>query len=231
MADGVVRLAPDSTGSYLHTRTRTVNSQTVHEEYVRSLDSDRVTASISSAATFRIPVRAVAAAGSQPLLTMLNSASATAVIGIRRIAVEVDSIVARTALAPWIRTVRISAHAGGTAVTPVTYDASTTLNATGLAILADASADGTNSTTALSATVSNANFIWQQVLPRWQTLVGYGTPGAIPMLPDDGGIMEDTPFMLRAGQGLMIRLDSPAALTAGDYHFGVKVAFEEFTLP
>lgn len=226
MADGTIRVAPDSTGSYLHTRTRTVAAQTVHEQVV-TIQGSRVVTGAATAATFRIPARA---ATSQVLASGLNNASATNLIQIRRIAVEVDTIVAKAVLGSWLRIRRITAQTGGTAWTPTLADTGEALAGTGLTLLQDASADGTNSTTALSSTQTGVDF-WQQVVPRMATQAGIWNPNSLSMLPDDGGWTDDNGLVLRAGQGFQIRLDSPAALTAGDFHFGVKIAFEEYTAP
>lgn len=226
MADGVIRVAPDSTGSYLHTRTRTVNAQTVHEQFVVPL-GERVVTGAASVASFRIPARA---ATTQVLFSGLNSASATNLIAIRRIAVEVDTIVAKAVASPWLRLRRITAQTGGTAATPALLDTAEALAGTGLSLLQDASADNTNSTTALSSTQTGVD-LWQQMVPRMATVAGIWNPNSLPMLPDDGGFTSDNPLVLRAGQGFQIRVDTPAAPTAADWVYGVKLAYEEFTLP
>lgn len=225
MAEGIIQVAPDSTGSKLRTRSRTVGANTVHEQYVIS-QSERVVAARAWVSSHRIPVRASA---SQPVFTLWNGG--LNLVSVRRLSMEVDSIVASTALAPYVRLYRITAApTGGTVLAKGLQDTAETSSAA-IVATCDASADGTNSATALAATANPTTHLWQQTVPRWHTLVGYGSLPVLNLLPDDANLNQEDPIILRPTQGLLVRVEAAAAMTAAAYSLYLKCAFGEFTLP
>lgn len=225
MAESFIQVPPNSTGLKSRTRQRVIGANTIEESYVIS-QSERVLVARTMMATFRTPARAVA---SQPLFVLWNGG--TGLVAVRRLSLEVDSIAASIVASSYARTYRISAApTGGTAVPKIQQDTNET-SAVGVAATGDASADNTSSTTALAATANPVTPAWAQIIPRWQTLAGYQALPVLNMIPDDGNLNAEEPLTLRASQGVLIRLESPAALTAGAYTFHIKCAFDEYTLP
>lgn len=225
MPDSSIRVAPDSTGKRIRTRQRTVGGNPVEEQYVLS-GSERVVSAHAFVSTFRIPARAVTG---QPLFTVWNGG--TNLIAVRRLSAEIDTIVAKAVLSPWLRLYRISAApTTGTTVPLGQQDTAETMSAS-VVCRCDASADGTSSGTALAATANPAAHLWQQVAPRLHTAVGFVAPAVLSMVPDDGNLSAEAPLILRPSQGLMVRADAPAAPTANDWHYSLKAVLDEFTLP
>lgn len=227
MAVGVVQVAPDSTGKFLRTRTRTEGANTVHEQIVATRSTNRDTIASGWVSGFRTPARA---ATTQILFTLLNGG--TNVVALRRLNAEVDTIVAKAVASPFLRLMRISAVTAstGTTLTIGVSDTAATALSSSIVATGDASADGTNSGTALAATTTGAA-LWQQLVPRLHTAVGLWNPESMPMMPDDGGFINDSPLLLRNGQGVAVIANSPAAPTAGDWVYAIKAVFDEVTLP
>lgn len=228
MAEGFVQVAPDSTGARIRTRRRTIGVDAVDEQYVIALPTERVTSARAYVTSPRTINRASATA--QPVFTLWNGG--TNLVAVRRLTCEADSVTASAALSPYLRLYRIAAApTGGTACTKVPQDTNDTTSA-GIVATSDAASDGASAATALAATPSPAGVAWQQTIPRWHTLVGYGAVPLLNLLPDDASFMQEAPLILRPSQGLMVRLEAAAAIaTAGTFSLYMKCAFGEFTLP
>jgi hypothetical protein len=236
VADDFVQVAPDSTGAKIRTRARTIGANAIEEQYV-IVQQERVVSARAYTATFRTPSRAVSA---QPVFVLWNGG--TNPVSVRRLTMEYDSGASFTALTVTARLYRITAApTGGTVLAKGQQDTNET---TGVNIVAtgDASADGTSSTTALAATANPTTHLWQQTMPRFSAAAAAGTPpsawqvpAVLNLLPDDSTLLQEDPFVLRGSQGLMVRIDAPAAMVAGTttagHMFYVKCAFGEFTLP
>lgn len=235
-ADGI-SVAPESTGPAIATYARTIGGETRHVQYTIALPSERVVSARNYAATFRTPSRAVT---SQPIFTLWNGG--TNQVSVRRLTMEYDSGASFTGLTIYARLYRITAApTGGTALTKGQQDTGETMSAT-IVATGDASADGTSSTTALAATANPTAHLWQQTLPRFATSTAAATPTAswqfpplLNLLPDDSALMQEDPLVLRPSQGLLVRVEAPAAMVAGTgtagHMFFVKCAFGEFTIP
>ena len=166
---------------------------------VQVMDSSGVTYK-GRACTFRIPGRAGTAG--QNLFSLHNATGSTKIVTVNRIAVDMVQTVVKavTVLPPMIRLYRVTVlPTNGTAATKVPRDTSLTSNAS-VTILEDASADGTSSGTALTATIPAGMVISQEFAPRMITAAGYE-------MFDRAEWLSDTGITLRALEGVVLRLD------------------------
>ncbi len=103
-------------------------------------------------------------------------------------------------IAPPIRVYRITAvPTGGTALTKVAKDTALSSHAN-VTLLGDASADGTNSATTITATTSSGAHLTQEYFPRLITGAGYEVADRIDLL-------NDRDVILRPGEGLVLGSD------------------------
>ncbi len=160
-----------------------------------------------SDATFRgraTTYRAVGRAGTTPrrLLTLFNAAASGKVVHINKIDVDLlqTAAMAVTVVPPVVRIYRITAAAtGGTALTKTAKDTALTSSAS-ITITGDASADGTNSVTALAATTTAGAALSQEFAARLVTAAGYE-----PF--DKEEFLDGWDVVCRAGEGICVSLD------------------------
>ena len=239
MGDSYVALAPDSTGKKMRARSRTIGANTVHEHYAIASKAPVVTTR-AWVASFRqlVPRAAIGAAStfSQPAFTVWNGGSN--IVSVRRITVEIDSVVGKATgvIMPILRLYRTTAApTGGTGLSMVQQDtADAAFSSINIEARGDASADGTNSGTALSAVASPVTPMWEQTFPSWgtTTLAGYMQPAVMTLAPDDTALQAEDPLYLRPSQGLaLITQGASATYGAGDWSLHVKAVVAEFTIP
>lgn len=183
---------------------------------------DRVVTYQGRCSTFRITARTTA---TQNLLTIWNG-SATNLVAVNRVLFDtyMTAVKAITAHPQIVRVSRITAApTNGTAMTKVAIDTAQTSDAA-VVVTGDASADGTNSASALTATP--AGVLTQEVVSRI-----VGTLGAV-FEPADRMefFVGATDVILRQNQGLVLHLAAPAAQVATDFFVAV-VDWEEYTRP
>lgn len=166
-----------------------------------------VSVATESTATFRgraTSFRAVGRAGTAPrrLMTIFNAAASGKVVHINKIDIDLvqTAAMAVTVIPPVVRIYRITAAAtGGTACTKVAKDSNLTSSAS-ITVTGDASADGTNSATALAATTTAGSAIAQEFAARLITAAGYE-----PF--DKEEFLVGWDVVLRPSEGLCISLD------------------------
>ncbi len=152
------------------------------------------------ASTFRSIGRAGTTA--RRLLTIFNAAASGKVVRISQVAVDFaqTAAMAVTVIPPAIRVYRITAlPTGGTALTKVAKDTALTTSAS-ITLAGDASADGTNSASALTATTTAGTALTQEFFPRLITAAGYEVADRIELL-------EGKDIVLRPGEGLVLSSD------------------------
>ncbi len=158
-------------------------------------------------ATFRgraSTYRSVGRAGVVPrrLLTIWNPVGSGKIVNLNQIAFDLVQTAAMlvTVIPPMVRVYRITAApTGGTVLTKVAKDTSLTSAAT-IVVNGDASADGTNSATALAVTVTAGSHLTQEIAPRLITAAGYEPADRLEFLEGKG-------VMCRPGEGLVLSLD------------------------
>lgn len=177
---------------------------------------------VGHAATFRMVGRAAAAA--HHLFSIHNATGSTIVCEVKRITV---TMVAATAVTG-ANLVPISLYkvtvlpTNGTALTKTSVDSSGTASDAAVTIRGDASADGTNSASALTATLPAGAFV-ERFTPG-ATAVGMYSYTFL------DGIVNSV--VLRALEGLVVTIGAGAATAANDpatHHYIVNVFWEEYT--
>lgn len=229
MAEDAVGVVDNAAGAGIgevRTRSRTIGGGTKHEQYVIPV-SDRVIAGEWVSSSFRIPARALAA---QTLAAVFVGASSAQFLVIRDILVDQETIAIKTVINPLLKVQKTSVvHTNGTAGTKNLTDSNDATDAN-ITVAFDASADGTNSASALTnGTLTGAAF-QPRYATRMHTAVGISISGSDP-LQHMRGLPENKPMVLRPSQGLVLQMSAAAALVAGDWHWAVTIIGEEFTLP
>lgn len=136
-------------------------------------DLGRVVTFQGSAQTFRTPGRA--GTTGQKILTLHNATGSTTIARVSKVTVDLNMTVVKavTVIPPIVRLWKFTAlPTNGTALTKVSRDSRLTSNAS-VTVFGDASADGTNSTTALTVTLPAGQIITQEFAPRLITAAGY----------------------------------------------------------
>jgi len=156
----------------------------------------RRTTGLYGASTFRtIGV----AAGTQNIMTIENPAASLINIAIRQLAVMSDSTVALTSVAQQIQLSRPTGlPTGGTALTAVKYQTS---YASPTAIVRGGTASDGGGATAITATAGAT--IWQQMIDRPHTSVGWMTHPNYNLIPDVGADLRQ--IILVPGEALLVQ--------------------------
>lgn len=151
--------------------------------------------------TFRIPGRA--GTTGQNLFSLHNASGSTVIVDIEKITLDtvVTVVKAVTVLPPIIRLYRVTVlPTNGTAGTKVAMDTSLSSSAS-VTVLQDASADGTSSATALTATLPANNVYTQVFAPRLITAAGYEMLDTFAFLEG-----ENQKITLRPLEGIVVNL-------------------------
>lgn len=164
-------------------------------------------------------------ASPQNILSLENGASSAIIVAVRDINLYVDGTAAQTAIFQ-AKLSRITTQpTGGTTVTKVLSDTGDASDAN-VVVRSGASADGTNS--AITATAGTT--LYQSLVPRPQTAVGYYPQTAIELLPDN--LQPLDPFLLRAGEYLLLQIvTGTGANNVNTISYVASVAWEEVTFP
>lgn len=166
------------------------------------IDSKRVITYRGRASTFRIPGRAGTAG--QKLFSIHNATSSAVLVDVDKIKIDLVQTVVKavTVLPPLVRLYKVTIlPINGTAVTKVARDSALSSSAL-LTILQDASADGTSSALALTATLPAGAVIEGEFAQRLITAAGYEVGDAIQFLTET-----DESITLRPLEGLVVMLD------------------------
>lgn len=198
MADSFIQLPPQSTGNKLRTLDRGTPG---HDQYVIPTDGRLITYR-GRGSTFRTPGRAGTAG--QKLLSLHNATGSTVLVDIEKVVVDLTATVIKavTVLPPVIRLWKVTVlPTNGTALTKVPEDSALSSNAS-VTMLGDASADGTLSTTALTATLPAGMIITQEYAPRMITAAGFELMDRATFLEG-----EDERITLNPLQGIVVFAD------------------------
>jgi hypothetical protein len=159
----------------------------------------------------------------QYLMAIQNNSTAGIQVAVREVSVGVDSSTAQTGLFHF-RVMRATAISGGSALTKLLLDTSTSSDAN-VTILNGASADGTNST--ISATPGT--MLWQAFGPHPNTIAAWANPSAIRLLPDE---VKTDPLILRTGEALVVQANwQVGANNVNTIHYLTSAMWDEFTYP
>jgi len=153
--------------------------------------------------TFRTPGRA--GTTGQKVFSLHNATGSTKVVRVRMVAVDLVATVVKavTVLPPVIRLWKVTVlPTNGTALTKVPMDSGAAASNASITVLGDASADGTSSGSALTATLPAGTVVTQEFAPRLITAAGYEMFDRTTFLEG-----EDEWVTLRALEGVVVFLD------------------------
>lgn len=165
-------------------------------------DSKRTVTFRGRCGTFRVPGRAGTAG--QKIFSIHNATGSSVLVDVEKINVDITCTVVKavTVLPPMIRLYKVTVlPTNGTAVTKVSHDSALSSSAS-LTILGDASADGTSSASALTATLPAGAVVSQTFAPRLITAVGYEAFDRTEFLDGDNELIT-----LRPLEGIVVMLD------------------------
>ena len=154
-----------------------------------------------TACTFRTPGRA--GTTGQKILSLHNAAGSTVFVRVTKIAVDLVQTVVKavTVQPPVIRAWKVTVlPTNGTALTKVPVDSRLTASAS-VTVLGDASADGTSSASALTATLPAGTIVTQEFAPRFITAAGYEAFDRVEFFSDGEEVV------LGALEGIVVFLD------------------------
>jgi hypothetical protein len=153
--------------------------------------------------------RMLGRAGTTPrrLLALWNAAASGIVVHVNGIAVDLyeTAIKAVTVAPPILRVSRITAiPTGGSTLAKTSKDSALAGSSASISLFQDASADSTNSASALTATPVST--IAQEFAPRLITAAGYE-------MFDRTVLCDGADVVIRAGEGILLSADAIAAVT------------------
>jgi hypothetical protein len=172
-----------------------------------------------SVATFRT---LGAAATTQNLFSLENTAGSAVTVKIRRLLVQMDATAALTAVMPLIKTSRPTAiPSGGTTLSKAQWNTANTSAANVIARGATASDGGT----ATAITATPGTIAWQQYCMRLHTAVGQVLAPDNNLLP---ALVDTQDFTLAAGEALLVQIVAAATTSnPATNHYFVNCAWEE----
>ncbi len=224
MPESIVQLPADSTGKKLRHRERTIGANTVYEQYVIPTSERVVSAEVMCSSWRTIG----AAALTQNLFTLENTAGSAVIVALRRLSVQLDATALLAAVAPTVQLSRTTATpTGGTVLAKTLFDTADSSAANVIARAATASHGG--AATAITATPSAGTAGWSQLTMRMHSLVGQVLMEDEAVAPS---LAEGTPIIIRAGEAVMVQ--AVAAATSSNpatNHWVLNAMWEEFTLP
>lgn len=157
------------------------------------------------AGSFRIPGRA--GTTGQKLISLHNATGSTVKVTVNKVFVDLlqTAVIAVTVIPPIVRVYLVTVlPTNGTACTKVALGGTGATSAN-VTALQDASADGTNSTTALTATLPAGAVLTQEFAPRLITAAGYEVEDRMEFFNGDATVS------LGALQGIVVMLDYTVA--------------------
>jgi hypothetical protein len=186
----------------------------------------KVISNTGLAATFRTVGNA---ATGHNIFSIHNAASSNTLVGVRRLVVQLDTTTALTVVMPLVKTSRPTAlPTDGTPLTKLQFNPVTDTANSNVVLLGATASDGG---TATSITANPGATVWQQYDMRMHTSTSAST-GQVqapdnPLLP---ALVEDTPFILREDEALLVRVVASAGSSnPATNHWFVQCVWEEFT--
>lgn len=203
MPESYTQVPPNSTGNKLRTRTRTIGANTVHEQAV-------FTAALP---TYYVLADAVAFAANKQMISILNGAGSGVMVTVKKLFLIDLQLSSATGVAVRQDVKRITAHSGGTAITPQSVDSANP------ALPAEVTArTGATSVTEgallFPLTFTNDEVGATQAFPSTQLLAGLN------WMPAGEEIQE---FRLREGEGITVKNITSTTVGSFAYLFVITV--------
>ncbi len=206
-----------------------VVAQVMGIQIVNNIDASRIVSFKGRANSLRIPARA---ATTQNLLSLHNATGSLVKVRVNRVWTDKISAaaagVAPTVIAPLLRLYKVTVLPSlGTAMTKVAQDSLLASNAS-VTVLNDASADGTSSASALTATLPAGN-IWSECFVPRTLVVGTSASTFTELFDREVFLESDSDFItLNALEGVVLQISAPAAMVVTD-HYVAGIEWEEYT--
>lgn len=185
MPESYTQVPPNSTGNKMRTRTRTIGANTVHEQGIFN----------GSLPTYYALADAVAFAANKQMISILNAAGSGKMIVLKKLFLIDLAIAAVTGVALRQDVKRITAHSGGTAVTPQTADSANPSLSGSVTVLTGATSV-TEGALLFPLTFTNDEVGATQGFPGSPLLAG------INWFPEGAEVQE---IRLREGEGLTVK--------------------------
>mgnify|MGYP003452564393 CR=1 FL=1 len=153
------------------------------------------------ASTFRIPGRA--GTTGQNIFAIHNATGSSVAVQLKKLRVDLTATVVKavTVLPPMVRAYKVTVlPTNGTAVTKVAMDSTATASSSAVTLFQDASADGTSSASALTATIPAGAVLRGDFAPRLITAAGYE-------MADKIDLLQDAIVTLNPLEGIVVVLD------------------------
>jgi hypothetical protein len=164
----------------------------------------------------------------QKIAALHNATGSTVRVAVNKVTVDLlqTAVIAVTVIPPIIRLWKFTAvPTSGTNTTKVPMDSSLATSNASVTMWGDASADGTNSTTALTVTLPAGTIITQEFAPRLITAAGYEALDRVEFLQG-----ADTSVILNPLEGICVFLDYTLATQNPITNFWVSTIYwEEYT--
>ncbi len=212
----------DGTTAVAHT-TGVIVAHIVGVQRVEPVDASRIVTYRGRVNAFRTPARV---ATTQNILSLHNATGSTVKVRVNQVWLDFSTTVVKavTVLPPVARLHKVTVlPTNGTAMTKVPQDSALTSSAS-VTSLGDASADGTGSTTTLTATIPSGAIFTQEFVARLITGAGYEPMDRLVFLEGD-----DTFITLNALEGVVLQLVSAVSMVATDM-FIAGIEWEEYTV-
>jgi len=224
MAEAFVQVAPDSTGAKLHTVSKVVGANTVHNQVVIPT-SPRTRVGFYFGSSGLITLAAAADAATAGKLWLVNPTTSTTAVALKRVKVSTQGGGALAATTPIMITAERCLLTGTLTATPIIVAPRVRTAIQGET--ADPSipvAKLITATTGLTMTASATARSFLSVVSMSATATGtYSGPGVEVWDPDEEG----SEFIMAPGEGVVFR--QSAGVTSETRRLTIDLAWEEFT--
>ena len=224
MAEAFVQVAPDSTGAKLHTISKTVGANTVHNQVVHTA-SPRTRVGFYFGSSGLITLAAAADAATAGKLWLYNPVGSTTAISLKRAKVSTQGGGALAATTPIMITAERMTATGTLTATPITVAQRVRTTIQGETLdPATPVAKLITATTGLTPAAGAVARSFLSVVSMSATATGtYSGPGVEVWDPDEEG----SEIILAAGEGVVFR--QSAGVTSETRRLTIDLAWEEFT--
>lgn len=185
MAESFTQVPPNSTGNKIRTRTKVIGANTVHEQAVFQAALPTYYA-LADAVTFTL---------NKQLISFHNGAGSGKVIAIKKMFMINTQLAAITGVAIRCDVKRMTAHSGGTVVTPTTCDSANGA-VPAQVVIRTAATSVTESSTLFPLTFTNDEVGATQAFPAAQLMAGFN------WFPEGAETQETR---LREGEGITVK--------------------------
>lgn len=185
MAESYTQVPPDSTGNKIRTRTKSIGGNTVHEQAVYQ----------AALPTYYALADAVAFAANKHHISIMNAAGSGKVVAVKKMFIINTQLSSVTGVAVRADVKRMTAHSGGTVITPTLCDSTNAALPAEITVRTGATSV-TESSLLFPLTFTNDEAGATQAFPSTQLMAGLN------WMPEGAETQETR---LRPGEGLTVK--------------------------